>query len=394
MIQTESERNHTMKIAFDALPLISERMTGIGYCQAGQIQALMALHPEEQYVMQFFAAGDGGEKRQRLQAYEDARAEIRQGKCSGYLYRLVSNFLPVPYQYFFGKDADVTHFFNYIVPPAVHGKTVVTVHDMVYKAFPETVRGRTRYMLETGLKRSMKRADLIVTDSEFSRSEIIKYFPEQAEKLRVVPCGVDRTRFHPTENQELIEETKKKLRIERDYFLYLGTLEPRKNLRRLAVAYNEFRKGKSEYPALVLAGGKGWLNEELMNTIKELSLSEDIIQLSYVPEEYLCPLMSGALAFVFPSIYEGFGMPPLEAMACSVPVLTSHAASLPEVTGDSALVCDPYDPKQMTDSLERLWQDSSLRQELSKAGLKRARMFSWENAAAALYDVYKEALDG
>lgn len=87
-------------------------------------------------------------------------------------------------------------------------------------------------------------------------------------------------------------------------------------------------------------------------------------------------------------------MPPLEAMACGVPVLTSHAASLPEVTGDSALVCDPYDPKQMTDSLERLWQDSSLRQELSKAGLKRARMFSWENAAAALYDVYKEALDG
>ena len=218
-----------MKIAFDALPLISERMTGIGYCQAGQIQALMALHPEEQYIMQFFATGDGGEKRQRLKKYEEARAEIRQGRCSGYLYRLVSNFLPVPYCYFFGKDADITHFFNYIVPPAVQGKTIVTVHDMVYKAFPETVRGRTRYMLETGLKRSMKRTDLIVTDSEFSRSEIIKYFPEQAEKLRVVPCGVDRTRFHPEQNQNVIEETKKRLGINRDYFLYLGTLEPRKS---------------------------------------------------------------------------------------------------------------------------------------------------------------------
>lgn len=383
-----------MKIAFDALPLISERMTGIGYCQAGQIQALMALHPEEQYVMQFFATGDGGEKRRRLQAYEDARAEIRQGRCSGYLYRLVSNFLPVPYNKFFGNDADITHFFNYIVPPKVSGKTVVTVHDMVYKAFPETVRGRTRYMLETGLKRSMKRADMIVTDSEFSKTEIIKYFPQWEKKLRVVPCGVDRTRFHPEQDQSRIDETRKLTGTDRSYFLYLGTLEPRKNLRRLAVAYDAFRKGKSEYPMLVLAGGKGWLNDELMRTIKELDLGEDIKLVSYVPEEHIRPLMSGALAFVFPSIYEGFGMPPLEAMACGVPVLTTHAASLPEVVGDSALICDPYNTDEMTDCLERLYHDSKLRRELSNAGLARARMYSWENAAAILYDIYKEALGG
>lgn len=383
-----------MKIAFDALPLISERMTGIGYCQAGQIQALMALHPEEQYIMQFFATGDGGEKRKRLTRYEEARAEIRQGKCSGYLYRLLSNFLPIPYNKFFGNDADITHFFNYIVPPKVSGKTIVTVHDMVYKAFPETVRGRTRYMLETGLKRSMKRADLIVTDSQFSKSEILKYFPQCEEKLRVVPCGVDRTRFHPVDNPVRIEETTKSLGIDREYFLYLGTLEPRKNLRRLAVAYNEFRKGKAEYPCLVLAGGKGWLNEDLMKTIKDLDLESDIKIVSYVPEEHICTLMSGALAFIFPSIYEGFGMPPLEAMACGVPVLTTHTASLPEVVGDSALICDPYNIEQICDCLEKLYRESNLRRDLSAASLKRARMFSWENAAAILYDVYKEALGG
>lgn len=383
-----------MKIAFDALPLISERMTGIGYCQAGQIQALMALHPEEQYVMQFFATGDGGEKRKRLESYENARAELRQGKCSGYLYRLVSNFLPVPYNKFFGSDADITHFFNYIVPPKVSGRTVVTVHDMVYKAFPETVRGRTRYMLETGLKRSMKRADLIVTDSEFSRSEILKYFPQWETKLRVVPCGVDRSRFRPILDSVRIDETKKLLGIDREYFLYLGTLEPRKNLRRLVIAYDGFRKGKAEYPCLVLAGGKGWLNDELMRTIKELELEPDVKIVSYVPEENICNLMSGALAFVFPSIYEGFGMPPLEAMACGVPVLTTHAASLPEVVGDCALICDPYHTEQIMDCLERLYYDSKLRRELSAAGLKRARIYSWENAAAALYDIYKEALRG
>lgn len=384
-----------MKTAFDALPLISERMTGIGYCQEGQIQALMKLHPEDEYVMQFFARGDGGEKRRRLQKYEDAGAEVRQGKCSGYLYRLVSNFLPLSYSKFFGKDADITHFFNYIVPPDVSGKKIVTVHDMVYKAFPETVRGRTRYMLETGLKRSMKRADLIVTDSEFSRSEIVRYFPQWEKKLRIVPCGTNRSKFRPINNPDRTEETRRELGIgERSYFLYLGTLEPRKNLRRLAVAYNDFRRGKSEYPALLLAGGKGWLNDELITTIKELSLEDDVKFLSYVPEKHICPLMCGALAFVFPSIYEGFGMPPLEAMACGVPVMTSNAASLPEVVGDSALVCDPYHTDEMTDCLERLYHDSRLRRELSEAGLKRAALFSWENAAAALYDVYKEALGG
>ncbi len=171
-------------------------------------------------------------------------------------------------------------------------------------------------------------------------------------------------------------------------------MEPRKNLCRLVKAYDEFRKGKSEYPLLVLAGGKGWLNDELMTAIKELNMAEDVLLLSYVPEEQLCALMSGALAFVFPSIYEGFGMPPLEAMACGVPVLTARAASLPEVTGDSVLICDPYSPQQMTQCLEQLYLDVKLRRELSAAGLKRASMFSWENAAAKLYDVYKEAVNG
>jgi glycosyltransferase involved in cell wall biosynthesis len=343
-------------------------------------------------VLQFFGLGDSVEKRRRLASYESAHVELRQGKCSGYLYRMLSNFLPIPYRFFFGKDADVTHFFNYIVPPKVEGKKIVTVHDMVYKTFPETVRGRTRYMLETGLARSLKRADLVVTDSEFSRQEIIKYFRQAAHKIRVVPCGVDRSRFHPVENAARIAETKQQLGISGEYFLYLGTLEPRKNLRRLVNAYAHFRKGKSEYPKLVLAGGKGWMNEDLMHDLKALQLENDVQLVSYVPDAHVCPLMAGALAFVFPSVYEGFGMPPLEAMACGVPVLTTHAASLPEVVGDSALIVDPYQPMEMADGLERLYRDAALRQQLKAAGLRRARMYSWENAAAILYNVYREAL--
>ena len=134
-----------MRIALDALPLVSSRMTGIGYCEAGQVQAMMMLHPEEQYVLQFFDKGDGVEKRKRLYYYEQQRnVSVRQGHFSGYLYRLMTTAIPLPYRAFFGKDADITHFFNYIIPPGVAGKRIVTVHDMVYKTFPETVRGRTR----------------------------------------------------------------------------------------------------------------------------------------------------------------------------------------------------------------------------------------------------------
>ncbi len=143
---------------------------------------------------------------------------------------------------------------------------------------------------------------------------------------------------------------------------------------------------------LVLAGGKGWLNDELFEKLRKQNLEQQVLLTEYVPGEAICPLMCGALAFAFPSIYEGFGMPPLEAMACGVPVLTTHAASLPEVVGDCAVVVDPYDAKSMADGLERLYQDADLRERLRREGPQRAKQFSWEQSAHALYQVYEEAM--
>lgn len=378
-----------MHIEFDAVPLVSDRLTGIGWCEVGQTTAMARLFPEHTYSYSFFTSGDSS-RAERVRSFAGDKISLNSSDFSGYIYRAVSNFLPVPYKHFFGKKADITHFFNYIVPPAVHGKTVVTVHDMVYKAFPETVRARTKYMLDSGLKRSMKRADLIVTDSEFSKAEILKYFPQHESKLRVVPCGVDLEKFRPCETPERIPEVKKSLEIEGDYFLYLGTIEPRKNLERLIEAYHIFCQRVSDAPKLVLAGGKGWLYDSIFAKVKELKLDKQVIFTKYVPAQDMNPLMCGALAFVFPSIYEGFGMPPLEAMACGVPVLSSGEASLPEVTGDCAVICDAYSAESIAEGLMKLCSDDELRKDLGRRGLERAGSFTWDNSAEILYNVYKE----
>ncbi len=380
-----------MNIAFDAVPLISDRMTGIGWCEAGQTTAMARLFPDNKYSYNFFSRKDDHIKLERIAPFAGDSISTNLVHFSGYIYRAASTFIPVPYSRFFGKNSDITHFFNYIVPPGVHGKTVVTVHDMVYKAFPETVRARTKYMLNSGLKSSMKRADMIVTDSEFSRSEILKYFPQHEKKLRVVPCGVDLNKFRPCSEPERIPAVKKSLDIEGEYFLYLGTIEPRKNLERLISAYHIFsQRTGSDTPKLVLAGGKGWLYDSIFRKVTDLGLSDKVLFTKYVPSEDMNPLMCGALAFVFPSIYEGFGMPPLEAMACGVPVLASDAASLPEVTGDCAVICDAYSEESIAEGLDKLWNDSELRSDLSIRGRDRAAEFSWDKSAEILYNVYKE----
>lgn len=380
-----------MNISFDAVPIINGKMTGVGWCEVGQTMAMARLHPEDNFYYSFFSRKDDHIKLEKLAPFsENIGANIAH--FSGLLYRTASVVLPIPHKWFFKQKSDITHFFNYIAPPGVDGKTVITVHDMVYRTYPETVRGRTKKILDMGLASSMKRADMIVTVSEFSKSEIIRYFPQHESKIRVVPCGVDLDRFKPCQQPERIPEVKKKLGIDGEYFLYVGTIEPRKNLERLINAYNIFCQHEKDAPKLVLAGGKGWLYDGIFQRVTDLKLEDKVLFTQYIPDEDMNPLMCGALAFVFPSIYEGFGIPPLEAMACGVPVLASNAASLPEVTGDCAVTCDPYSEEEIAEGLRRLYSDSELRADLSRRGLERAKTLTWDSSAEKLYSVYKELM--
>lgn len=377
-----------MKLGFDAQPLVHGQKTGIGYYQAGLIHHMMKLFPGEDYTLFYFSLRGKAAKRSLLKAYEGASLE-ECGWMSASLYKLFWTFIPVPNRLFFKKKQDLSHFFNYHIPPGVPGKKVCTVHDMTYKAFPETVRFKTKVMLDLNLKSSIRRADLILTDSEFSKSEIIKYFPQSAHKLEVVYCGVDREHFKPAPPEE-IQRVRSKYGIEGKYFLYLGTLEPRKNLERLIQAYALLKERLPSAPRLVIAGGKGWMYEAIVESGK--AVGTDCLFTGYVPAEDAPPLLSGCTAFLFPSLYEGFGMPPLEAMSCGAPVLTSNAASLPEVVGDAAVLVDPFSIESMYEGMLSLASDSGLRKSLSEKGLKRAEKFSWEAAAKALMELYKRIL--
>lgn len=377
-------------ISFEVSPLVNDVKTGIGYCESGQVTEISKAHSgTDRIKFEFFSLRNHDKKLARIEPYLMDNCEINMSRFSGFVYKAVSTFIPLPYSWFFGKGSDITHFFNYIVPPFVHGKKVVTIHDMVYKAFPETMNSKTRILLNLAMNKSMKRADAVVTDSEFSRSEIIKYFPQYRDKVEVVPCGVDCDMFKPIQDRSIIEKVKVNHNINDRYFLYLGTLEPRKNLTRLVKAYEILSRRKEDCPLLVLAGGKGWLYDEIFEEVNKSGLGDKVIFTQYIPGEEICPLMNGAEAFVFPSLYEGFGMPPLEAMACGTPVIVSGSASLPEVVGDCGLIVDAYSEESIADAMGKIADNEELRKQLSEKGIIRAREFSWKKSAEKLYTIYE-----
>ena len=214
-------------------------------------------------------------------------------------------------------------------------------------------------MLKMNLRKTLKRADAIAVDSAFTKSELVKYYNVPKEKIYVVPCGIDKEKY---EKKRSVKPVKEKFGIDGEYFLYLGTLEPRKNIVRLIKAYDEFRKEneKDILPDLVIAGGKGWMYDEIYEMVNKKHLEKWIIFTDYVSEEEKIALMQGALAFCFPSLYEGFGLPPMEAMACGTPVITSCTSSLDEVAGEAALKVNPESVQQIASALTKMHREEAV----------------------------------
>ena len=287
------------------------------------------------------------------------------------------------------------------VLPLVHPRlSVVTVHDLGYHYFPEAHTLSQNVYLRWSTHYNALTATRVLADSEATRQDLLKLYGIPGEKIVVVYPGRDEG-IAPVAEEAALSTIRTRYGLNDAYLLYVGTLHPRKNLVRLTQAFAALlRLLASAVPSqasglqLVLAGQRGWLHDEIWNQIKRLGLQDRVILTGYVPDADLPGLLSGALAFVFPSLYEGFGLPVLEAMACATPVVCSNVSSLPEVVGEAALQVDPLDVEAWTGALYRIVTDAGLRRALIEQGSMQMRHFSWRRCAEEALRVLEDAAGG
>lgn len=277
--------------------------------------------------------------------------------------------------------------YNAPVLPLRAKKKIVTIHDMAHLAMPEGLSFIKRLYARLFFWNATHRYDAILTVSEFSRQEISHFEKISKEKVHVYYIAVDTEHYKPCKDRRKWEAVLRRYDLPAEYFLFVGNTKPNKNIRRMLEAYALFREKSREDIALAVVGKKDGLMtgvEGLDELMDDLGIEDHTYFTGFVPEEDLPVLYSAARAFVFPSIYEGFGLPPLEAMACGCPVIASDVASLPEVCGDAALYANPYDARDMAAKLQELASSASLAERLVGAGFRRVEQFSWNQAAASI----------
>ncbi|HDQ72093.1 MAG TPA: glycosyltransferase family 1 protein, partial [Chloroflexi bacterium] len=280
-----------------------------------------------------------------------------------------------------------SHVLPIIHPPA----SVVTVHDLGYRYFPETHPWRQRLYLDLSTRWNARAAAHVLADSAATKADLATHYRVDPDKITVAYPGLDET-LAPVRDPVRIAAVKARYGIGGDYYLYLGTLQPRKNLARVIAAFADLPPSIQADASLVLAGKKGWLYDALFEQVRHLGLERNVRFPGYVAAEDKAALMSGALAFVFPSLYEGFGLPVLEAQACGCPVITSATSSLPEVAGDAAVLLDPHDTAAITTAMASLVADDEMRPSLIERGLANVRRFSWENCARTALGVIAHSM--
>ncbi len=287
---------------------------------------------------------------------------------------------------------DVVHDPTGLAPFALGGgtaRTVVTVHDVFAWSIPGHSTVADTLLYHHWLPRVLPQVDAVITDSQVSRTDIVRYLHLSSDRVHVIYPGVSSYLFRASEQDSRSFEAKG--RFPDHYILFVGSVEKRKNVDGLLRAYAGLRRMGEQRP-LVVAGVQRSNARDLPQLVEQLGLQGNVQFIGYVPDKDLPSLYSGADLFVFPSLYEGFGLPPLEAMACGTPVVCSNAGSLPEVVGDAALMVDPHDTEGLTEAMRRVLADNELRLDLRRRGLRRAAEFTWERTAQETLVVYERLL--
>jgi glycosyltransferase involved in cell wall biosynthesis len=267
---------------------------------------------------------------------------------------------------------------------------VGTIYDLTTIIFPQFHKRKVVEHQEKMFNYFKENASLIIAISENTKMDIMKYLRIPEDKIRTIYCGVG-DEFRKIEDIKVLKSRLRGIGIDYPYILYLGTLEPRKNVERLIEAFIQLKKRKQINGKLVISGIKGWGYQSIFDKVVSSGIEKEIIFTGFVPNESLPFLYNGASAFVYPSLYEGFGLPVLEAMACGVPVVTSNVSSLPEVAGDAAILINPYSVDELADGIWRILSDEELRTQCIKKGIERAKSFTWERCAKNTLDAFNEA---
>src|SRR5256714_4723842 len=289
------------------------------------------------------------------------------------------------------NPVDVLHV-QYTAPPLAPCPVVTTIHDLAFEHLPETFNRRSWMQLRLTVRHTARQAAQIITVSEYSRQDISATYRIPSARITATPEAASGKFFPVTDGTEL-KAIREIYGIERNYILSLCSIQPRKNLIRLVEAYSFLRKSSAgaKLPQLVLAGKRAWLDDEIFRAAQREPVAEDIVLTGYVADEHLNALYSGATCFVYPSYFEGFGLPILEAMKCGTPVIAGNRTSIPEVAGEAAVLFDPFDTNSLVDALQRLLRDPECRATLRAKGLQRASEFSWKTTARLTLEVYKRA---
>lgn len=288
---------------------------------------------------------------------------------------------------------DLLHALAFVAPLAAPCPFVVTVYDLSFLRYPEAFRPFNRWYLRQFSAHSVRRAEAVIAISESTRQDVINLLGAPPERVHTVYCGAD-DQFRPLPATE-VAAFKAARGLPDTFVLFLGTLEPRKNVDGLIRAYAGWRKQEPQAPPLIIAGGKGWYYRHIFGLVESLNLTSCIRFADYVPQNELAMWYNAASLFVYPSHFEGFGLPVLEAMACGVPVITSTASSLPEVAGTegAARLVNPADPAALAEAMSQVIADSDLRATMSRQGVARAARFRWDKTARETVEVYRKALN-
>ena len=374
-----------MRIGIDVTSAITQG-GGIGRYTRELIRALVAVDQDNEY--RFFSAKPIAKPPVENPVPQASNCTYHPSRFNErWLYRLWYRAqLPIPVQWTTGK-LDLFHSPDFVLPPT-SGKipTLLTVHDLSFVFFPDVYPKPLVSYLNQVVPRSVNKATHILADSQATKDDLIGVYQVAQEKITVLYSGADE-RFQPVTDKAKIRAVRQKYNLaDTPYILSVGTVQPRKNYQMLIRAFAPVAQHQPH--DLIISGGKGWLYDEMMAEVERQGLNGRVHFIGFVDDEDLPTLYSEATLFVMPSIYEGFGIPILEAMGCGTPVISSNVSSLPEVTGDTSVLLPPDNQLAWTDTIENLLQNRAQREALVKLGFDQAKQFSWQKSAKQLLQIY------